>query len=33
MFKLFGSRKNYSIGIDFGTSAIKIVELFYRNSF
>lgn len=31
MFKLFGSRKNYSIGIDFGTSAIKIVELFYKN--
>lgn len=31
MFKMFGSRKNYSIGVDFGTSAIKIVELSFKN--
>lgn len=31
MFKLFGSGKNYSIGVDFGTSAIKIVELSFKN--
>jgi type IV pilus assembly protein PilM len=31
MFNLFGSGKNYSVGIDFGTSAIKIVELSFRN--
>lgn len=31
MFKLFGGSKNYSIGIDFGTSAIKVVELCYKN--
>lgn len=31
MFSLFGKRKNYSVGIDFGTSAIKIVELSYKN--
>jgi type IV pilus assembly protein PilM len=31
MFGLFGSGKNYSIGIDFGTSAIKIVELLRKD--
>lgn len=31
MFNLFGKRKNYSVGIDFGTSAIKVVELSYKN--
>ena len=31
MFKLFGGSKNYSIGIDFGTSAIKVVELSKKN--
>jgi len=31
MFSLFGGSKNYSIGIDFGTSAIKVVELFKKN--
>lgn len=31
MFGLFGNSKNYSIGIDFGTSAIKVVELSYKN--
>lgn len=31
MFNLFRSKKNYSIGLDFGTSAIKIVELSLRN--
>lgn len=31
MFNLFGSGKNYSIGIDFGTSAIKVIELSYKN--
>jgi len=31
MFKMFGSGKNYSIGVDFGTSAIKIVELSFKN--
>ena len=31
MFKLFGGSKNCSIGIDFGTSAIKIVELSRKN--
>jgi len=31
MFKLFGSGKKYSIGVDFGTSEVKIVELFLKN--
>ncbi|MFA5777491.1 MAG: pilus assembly protein PilM [Parcubacteria group bacterium] len=31
MFKLFGGSKNYAVGIDFGTSAIKIVEISYKS--
>ncbi|MFH0969462.1 MAG: pilus assembly protein PilM [Patescibacteria group bacterium] len=31
MFSFFGGKKNYSIGIDFGTSAIKVVELSHKN--
>ena len=31
MFGLFSGRKNHFVGIDFGTSAIKIVELSYKN--
>lgn len=31
MFNILGIGKNYSIGIDFGTSAIKVVELSYKN--
>lgn len=30
MFGIFGIKKNYFLGIDFGTSAIKIVELVYK---
>ena len=30
MFGIFGTKKNYFLGIDFGTSAIKIVELVYK---
>ncbi len=32
MFKLSGFKKNYFLGIDFGTSSIKIVELVYKKS-
>ncbi len=31
MFSLFGGEKNCAIGVDFGTSAIKVVELSYKN--
>jgi len=31
MFGLFKSKRNYFIGVDFGTSAVKIVEFCYRN--
>jgi len=31
MFGLFESKRNYFIGVDFGTSSVKIVELSYRN--
>lgn len=32
MFSLFRTKKNYFLGIDFGTSSIKVVELAYKNS-
>lgn len=32
MFNFFGGRKNHFLGVDFGTSAIKVVELSYKNS-
>ncbi|HEX8974147.1 MAG TPA: type IV pilus assembly protein PilM [Patescibacteria group bacterium] len=31
MFELFNGRKNHFIGIDFGTSSIKVVELSYKD--
>ncbi|MDO8529217.1 MAG: pilus assembly protein PilM [bacterium] len=31
MFNFFGGGKNYSVGIDFGTSAIKVIELSRKN--
>lgn len=31
MFNFFGGGKSYSIGIDFGTSAIKVIELSRKN--
>lgn len=31
MFELFGNKKNRFVGVDFGTSYIKIVELSYKN--
>jgi len=31
MFNIFQSKKNYFIGVDFGTSYVKIVELSYGN--
>lgn len=31
MFEFFGSNKNHFIGVDFGTSSIKVVELSYEN--
>ncbi|KKP67746.1 MAG: Type IV pilus assembly protein PilM [Candidatus Moranbacteria bacterium GW2011_GWE1_35_17] len=31
MFSIPGINKNYSLGVDFGTSSIKIVELEYKN--
>jgi type IV pilus assembly protein PilM len=32
MFKIFGGKKNHFLGVDFGTSSIKVVELSYKNS-
>ncbi|MDH4330306.1 MAG: type IV pilus assembly protein PilM [Candidatus Moranbacteria bacterium] len=32
MFKFFKTKKNHFLGVDFGTSAIKVVELAYKNS-
>lgn len=31
MFEIFGRKKKHFIGVDFGTSSIKVVELSYRN--